>query len=134
MFKQKLKSPTIFCSSEFGIVLDLHVDDGYVTRLAEKMMEVLAYLETKIVLKLSPIIGVGNSFEHVGALRVTDEEGMWVTELDKHEVSVLSMMQMKNCRRSTSPSSRNRLSLETTITLIILTGHSEMVVQEAQGS
>ena len=131
MFKQKLKSPTIFYSSEFEIVLDLHVDDGYVTRLAEKMF---ACLETNIVLKLSPIIGVGNSFEHVGALRVTDEEGTWVTELDKHEVSVLSMMQMKYCRRSTSPSSRIRLSLETTITVIILTGHSEMVVQEAQGS
>ena len=32
-------------SSEFEIGLDLHVDDGYVTRPAEKMMEVFAYLE-----------------------------------------------------------------------------------------
>ena len=56
-----------------------------------------------IVLKLSPIIGVGDSFEHVGALRVIDKEGMWVKELDKYETSVLTMMQMKDCRPSTSP-------------------------------
>ena len=41
-------------------------------------MQVFAYLEGVIVLKLSPIIGVGDSFEHVGALRVIDKEGMWV--------------------------------------------------------
>ena len=62
-----------------------------------------AYLEGVIVLKLSPIIGVGDSFEHVGALRVIDKEGMWVKELDKYETSVLTMMQMKDCRPSTSP-------------------------------
>ena len=50
----------------------------------------------KIALKLSPIIGVGNSFEHVGALRVIDEEGVY-------ESSVLTVMQMKDCRPSTSP-------------------------------
>ena len=54
-------------------------------------------------MKLSPIIGVGDSFEHVGALRVIDKEGMWVKELDKYETSVLTMMQMKDCRPSTSP-------------------------------
>ena len=54
-------------------------------------------------MKLSPIIGVGDSFEHVGALRVIDNEGMWVKELDKYETSVLTMMQMKDCRPSTSP-------------------------------
>ena len=47
------------------------------------------------------IIGVGSSFEHVGALRVIDEEGMWVKELVRS--SVLTMMQMKDCRPSTSP-------------------------------
>ena len=62
-----------------------------------------AYLEGVIVLKLSPIIGVGDSFEHVGALRIIDNEGMWVKELDKYETSVLTMMQMKDCRPSTSP-------------------------------
>ena len=67
------------------------------------MMEVFAYFEEKNTLKLSPIIGVGNSFEHVGALRVIDQEGMWVKELDKYESSVLTMMQMKDCRPSTSP-------------------------------
>ena len=66
-------------------------------------MQVFAYLEGVIVLKLSPIIGVGESFEHVGALRVIDNEGMWVKELDKYETSVLTMMQMKDCRPSTSP-------------------------------
>ena len=46
---------------------------------------------------------MGDSFEHVGALRVIDNEGMWVKELDKYETSVLTMMQMKDCRPSTSP-------------------------------
>ena len=32
------------------IALDLHVDDGYVTGLAENMKKVFAYLETNIVL------------------------------------------------------------------------------------
>ena len=86
--------PTIIYSSEFEIALDLHVDDGFMTGPAERMMEVFAYLEGNIVL----IIGVGNSFEHVGALRVIDEKGMWVKELDKYESSVLTMMQMKDCR------------------------------------
>ena len=73
-FKQNLKSPTIFYSSDFEAALDLHVDDGYMTGPAERMMQVFAYLERVIVLKLSPIIGVGDSFEHVGGLRVIDTE------------------------------------------------------------
>ena len=68
--KQSLKSPTIFYSSDFEAALDLHVDDGYMTGPAEMMMQVFAYLEGAIV---SPIIGVGDSFEHVGALRVIDK-------------------------------------------------------------
>ena len=40
-----------------------------------------AYLEVKLVLKLSSNIGVGNSFEHVGALKSTDEERMWVKDI-----------------------------------------------------
>ena len=55
-FKQSLKSPTIFYSSDFEAALDLHVDDGYMTGPAERMMQVFAYLEGVIVLKLSPII------------------------------------------------------------------------------
>ena len=66
-FKQILKSPTCFYSSVFEAALDLHVDDGYMTGPAERMMQVFAYLEGVIVLSLSPIIGVGDSFEHVGA-------------------------------------------------------------------
>ena len=66
-------------------------------------MQVFAYLEGVIVLKLSPIIEVGDSFEHVGALRVINKEGMWVKELDKYDTSVLTMMQMKDFRPSTSP-------------------------------
>ena len=64
-FKQSLKSPTIFYSSDLEAALDLHVDDGYVTGPAERMMQVFAYLEGVIVLKLAPIIGVGDLFEHV---------------------------------------------------------------------
>ena len=60
-------------------------------------MQVFAYLQGVIVLKLSPIIGVGDSFEHVGALRVIQtKDGMWVKELDKYVTSVLTMMQMKD--------------------------------------
>ena len=98
-----MKSPTFFYSSDFEAALDLHVDDGYMTGLAERMMQVFAYLEGVIVLKLSPIIGVRDLFEHVGALRVIDKEGMWVKELDKYETFVLTMMQIKDCRSSTSP-------------------------------
>ena len=82
---QSLNSPTIIYSSDFEAALDLHVDDGYMTGPAERMMQVFAYLEGVIVLKLSPIIEVGDSFEHVGALRVIDKEGMWVKELDKYD-------------------------------------------------
>ena len=79
-FKQSLKSPTIFHSSELEIALDLHVDDGYVTGPAANMSKVFPISSPKFVLKLPPIISVGNSFEHVGALRVIDDEGMWVRE------------------------------------------------------
>ena len=98
-FKQSL---TIFYSGDFEAALDLHVDDGYMTGLAERIMHVFAYLENKIVLKFKPIIGVGSSFEHVGPMRVIDGR-MWEKELDKYETSVLTMMQMKDCRPSTSP-------------------------------
>ena len=80
-----------------------------------------AYLEGVIILKLSPIIGVGDSFEHVGALRIIDNEGMWVKELDKYETSVLTMMQMKDCRPSTNPKlEKQTRTLETTIPVSIL--------------
>ena len=98
-----MKSPTIFYSSDFEAALDLHVDDGYMKGVAERMMHVFTYIEAVIVLKLSPIIGVGDSFQHVGALRVIDKEGMWVKELAKYETSVLTTMQTKDCRPSTSP-------------------------------
>ena len=101
--KQSLKSPPIFHSSEFEIALDLHVDDTYVTGPPENMKKMFADLETKIVLKFSPIISVGISFEHVGTMRAIDDEGMWVRELDKYELSVLSMMKRKDCRPSTGP-------------------------------
>ena len=64
-FIETLLSQTSFYSSDFEAALDLHVDDGYMTGPAERMMQVFAYLEGVIVLKLSPIIGVGDSFEHV---------------------------------------------------------------------
>ena len=54
------------------MALDLRVDDGYVTRPAEKIDGRGRLSRGKTVLKLSPIIGVGNS-------RVIDQEGMWVT-------------------------------------------------------
>ena len=102
-FKQSLKSPPIFHASESEIALDLHVDDTHVTGPPENMKKVFAYLETKIVLKFSPSISVGSSFEHVGTMRAIDDEGMWVRELDNYELSVLSMMKRKDCRPSTGP-------------------------------
>ena len=44
--------PEVPDESQFEIALDLHVDDGSVTGPAEKMMDVFACLETKIILKL----------------------------------------------------------------------------------
>ena len=74
-FKQSLKSPAIFDSRELkNCAMDLHVDDGYVTVRAAKMMRAFSHLQSKIVLKLSLIITVGNSFEHVGALKMIDED------------------------------------------------------------
>ena len=84
-FKQSLKSPTNFYSSDFEAALDLHVDDRCMTGPAERMMQVFAYLEGVTVLKLSPIIEVGDSFENVGAVSVIDKEGVWVKELDKYD-------------------------------------------------
>ena len=49
-------------------------------------MQVFAYLKEVIVLKLSPIIGVGDSFEACGSSeRSSTTEGTWVKELDKYE-------------------------------------------------
>ena len=67
------------------------------------MTRVFSRLETKIALKRSPIINVGNWFEHAGALGLIDEEGMWMRELDKYQEPVLSLMNVKDCRLSTSP-------------------------------
>ena len=50
-FKQSLKSPTLFYSSDFEVALDLHVDDGDMTGPAERMMQVFACLDGVIVLK-----------------------------------------------------------------------------------
>ena len=81
-FKHSLKFTTIFYSSEFDCI-----GPGCGRRLrdrpAENMTKLFAYLETQIVLKFSPIISVGSSFELVRALTVKDEEGMWVRGLDK---------------------------------------------------
>ena len=93
-----------FTRVSLKLLSDLHVDDGYMTGPAEKMMEVFAYLEGEnCVETFHPSLEVGNSFEHVGAQRDIDDEGMWVKKLDKYESSVLTMMQMKDCRPSTSP-------------------------------
>ena len=61
------------CSSEFEIALDLHVDDGYVTRPAKKHEESFRISSRpQLFSKFSPVISVGSSIEHVGALRVID--------------------------------------------------------------
>ena len=78
-------------------------DDDDATGLEEKIKNVFSHLESKIVLKLSTIIKIENSFEHAVALRVIDEEGMWVRELDKYQGSVLSTTSMKDYRPSTIP-------------------------------
>ena len=74
-FKQGLKS-----SSEFETAVGLHVDDGYMTGTAVSLKKVFAYLKTKLVLNFSPIISLGSSFEHVKALSVIAEEGLWVRD------------------------------------------------------
>ena len=96
--------------------MDLHVDDGYMTRPGEKMM-------TRRVIVL---IGVGDSFEHVGALRVIDEERMWARELDKYETSVLTIAAHRRV-----PSSRNRQSLETMIPAGFLSCTDQLCAQSS---
>ena len=102
-FKQSLKTPTIFYSAPFEIALDLHVDDGYVEGPTAHLLCVFGYLEEQIVMKLSPIIGAGCAFEHVGALRLITEAGMWVQPLGRYFEAVLEMMGMKDCKAATSP-------------------------------
>ena len=77
------------------------MDDGYVTGPAVIMTKI--GLPSRAQNCLSPIISVGNSFQHVGALRVIDEDGMWARVLDKCHEPVLSMMGMQDCPPSTSP-------------------------------
>ena len=79
-----------------SFALDLHVDDGYMTGPAEKIMKGFLPISRENGVEASPIIGVGNSFEHVGALRVIDEEGM-CERTGQVRILVLTMMRMKDC-------------------------------------
>ena len=67
------------------------------------MLKVFGYLTGKIVLKLSPMIRKGMSFEQVGAYRLLTDDDMWVQSLPKYQESVLKMMDMENCKPPTSP-------------------------------
>ena len=102
-FLRSWKSPTIFHSKDLDITMDVHVDDGYVTGPDEGMLKLFGYLTGKIVLKLSPLIKKGMSFEHVGAYRLLTGDDIWVQSLPKYQESVLKMMDMENCKPSISP-------------------------------
>ena len=74
-FKHNLKSPAIFDSSELknckGFARGRWLRDGTSRKYDES---VFPSRVQNVLKKLSPIISVGNSFEHVGALRMIDED------------------------------------------------------------
>ena len=75
--KQNTKSPTLYHSRSLDITLDIHMDDGYAGGPACALKAVMEYLETKITLKLNPLVILGMAFNHVGATRTRTTEGMW---------------------------------------------------------
>ena len=77
-----------------NIAVDLHVDDGYRTRLAEKVKEVFVYLAGKLFRNSHP------SLESETSLSMSE---LRVKGLDKYESSVLTVMRMTCGRPSTSP-------------------------------
>ena len=102
-FKQNLKTPSLYFSAELDVVIDLHVDDGYCSGPPEALKKVFTYLETVIVMKLSPLATAGMAFDHVGARRERTTAGMCVIPFAKCTESVLEMMGMQGCNGSTSP-------------------------------
>jgi hypothetical protein len=57
--------------------LELHVDDGNAAGPGEALITVFSKFSEVLVLKLGPLIGPGQSYEHVGTLRIRTPDGMW---------------------------------------------------------
>ena len=83
--------------------MDLHVDDGYATGPPENLQKVFTYLSTVLVLKISPLIMPGMSYNHVGTVRLMTEDGIWAKPFEKYIVEALDLMGMTHCKPSTSP-------------------------------
>ena len=102
-FKQNPKSPSMYYSSELDILMDLHVDDGYVAGPESALKLVFDHLSKALVIKISPLVLAGSSFEHVGTRRTRTADGMWIQAFDKYVTKVLELLGMNNCNSSTSP-------------------------------
>ena len=108
--KQNPKSPTLYHSRSLDITLDTHVDDGYAGGPASALKKVMEYLETKISFlrrathhSLRILVFPGTAFNHVGGTRTRTTEGMWIQPFETHTESALKIMDMENCKPSTSP-------------------------------
>ena len=102
-FAQNPKAPSMYFSRSWDILIDLHVDDGYVAGPREKQEELYQYLEKRAALKVSPLVEAGMGFDHVGATRLRTESGMWIKPFDKYTERALDLMGMVGCNTSTSP-------------------------------
>ena len=102
-FKQNPKTPSQYHSISLDVTVDLHVDDGYATGPPENLQNAFTYLSTVLVLKISPLIMPGMSYNHVGTVRLMTEDGIWAKPFEKYIVEALDLMGMTHCKPSTSP-------------------------------
>ncbi len=68
----------MYYSKDFDVLMDLHVDDGYLAGPKDKLTTLFAYTTEKIVIKVSPFVEAGQGFDHVGATRLRVGGGMWI--------------------------------------------------------
>ena len=103
-FKQNPKSPSQYHSRILDVTLDLHVDDGGATGPDDALLQVFHdRLPNFINLKVSPLLKIGMSFDHLGATRTRTEEGLVILPFVKYINESLAVMKMENCKSSTSP-------------------------------
>ena len=102
-FAQNPKAPPMYFSRSLDILIDLHVDDGYVAGPKEKQEELYRFLEKHVAIKVSPLVEAGVGFDHVGATRMRTESGMWIKPFDKYTERALDLMGMVSCNTSSCP-------------------------------
>ena len=101
-FKRSANTASFYHSKELDVTIEIHVDDGYAAGEAQNLEKAFAYISSKMVLKVSPLIMPGMGFDHVGAARIRTEDCMWVQPVDKYMERALEIMGMEKCNVSTS--------------------------------